>query len=213
MTPPDSAGSKKFPDFVPPTKVHYDGVKPTTVHLRKCKLVTQVGGRTREHLFDKATVTVGAIEDNDLVVTDETVSRYHCRIVQEDTGYGPSELESTFRYPGPKPQDRENGIVMLADAVESSSRTLNDPTPGSIRKLVHDMLLRCQVAETRAQLENEISGALSWALYRVASATSRKENDAGCRMRDAGIGSAGPVLIAASCPSRSSKLVCGFTLR
>ena len=33
MTPPDPS-AKKFPDYVPPTKVHYDGAKPTTVHLR-----------------------------------------------------------------------------------------------------------------------------------------------------------------------------------
>jgi putative nucleotidyltransferase with HDIG domain len=57
-------------------------------------------------------------------------------------GADPSELESTFRYPGPKPRTRENGIVMLADAVESSSRALGDPTPGSLRKLVHDMLMK-----------------------------------------------------------------------
>jgi membrane-associated HD superfamily phosphohydrolase len=31
---------------------------------------------------------------------------------------------------------------MLADAVESSSRALADPTPGSLRKLVHDMLMK-----------------------------------------------------------------------
>ncbi len=37
---------------------------------------------------------------------------------------------------------RENGIVMLADAVESSSRALSNPTPGSLRKLVHDMLMK-----------------------------------------------------------------------
>ena len=47
-----------------------------------------------------------------------------------------------FRYPGPKPQNRENGIVMLADAVESSSRALSEPTPGSLRKLVHDLLMK-----------------------------------------------------------------------
>jgi DNA-binding NtrC family response regulator len=93
MTPPDPA--KKFPDYVPPTKVHYDGVRPATVHLRKCKLVTQVGGRAREHVFDKATITIGAMEDNDLVVSDDTVSRYHCRIVQEDTGYVLVDLGST----------------------------------------------------------------------------------------------------------------------
>jgi putative nucleotidyltransferase with HDIG domain len=54
----------------------------------------------------------------------------------------PHPLEPTFRYPGPKPQTRENGIVMLADAVESSSRALSAPTPGSLRKLVHDLLMK-----------------------------------------------------------------------
>jgi cyclic-di-AMP phosphodiesterase PgpH len=54
----------------------------------------------------------------------------------------PHPLEPTFRYPGPKPQTRENGIVMLADAVESSSRALSMPTPGSLRKLVHDLLMK-----------------------------------------------------------------------
>jgi putative nucleotidyltransferase with HDIG domain len=44
--------------------------------------------------------------------------------------------ESAFRYPGPKPQTREAGILMLADAVESASRTLSDPTPGRIEGLV-----------------------------------------------------------------------------
>jgi transcriptional regulator with GAF, ATPase, and Fis domain len=94
MSPPDPS-AKKFPDYVPPTKVHYDGARPATVHLRKCKLVTQVGGRTREHVFDKAAVTIGAMEDNDLVVSDDTVSRYHCKIVQEDTGYVLVDLGST----------------------------------------------------------------------------------------------------------------------
>jgi hypothetical protein len=51
-------------------------------------------------------------------------------------------LESAFRYPGPKPQSREAGILMLADAVESSSRALTTPTPGSMRKLVHDLLMK-----------------------------------------------------------------------
>jgi cyclic-di-AMP phosphodiesterase PgpH len=61
---------------------------------------------------------------------------------QESQGNGNSDLESTFRYPGPKPQTRENGIVMLADAVESSSRALSDPAPSSLRKLVHDLLMK-----------------------------------------------------------------------
>ncbi|MFO0926545.1 MAG: HDIG domain-containing protein [Gemmataceae bacterium] len=54
----------------------------------------------------------------------------------------PHPLEPTFRYPGPRPQNRENGIVMLADSVESASRALSSPTPGSLRKLVHDLLMK-----------------------------------------------------------------------
>ncbi len=53
-----------------------------------------------------------------------------------------AELEAVFRYPGPKPQTREAGIILLADAVESSSRSLTSFTPGSLRKLVHDLLMK-----------------------------------------------------------------------
>ena len=47
----------------------------------------------------------------------------------------PEEIE--YRYPGPKPQTREVAIVMIADAVESATRTLPDPTPSRIESLVH----------------------------------------------------------------------------
>jgi putative nucleotidyltransferase with HDIG domain len=69
--------------------------------------------------------------------------------VQESLGNSPTvcdgqphPLEATFRYPGPKPQTRESGIVMLADAVESSSRAMSTPTPGGLRKLVRDLLMK-----------------------------------------------------------------------
>lgn len=38
-----------------------------------------------------------------------------------------------YSYPGPRPQSKEAAIVMLADSVEASSRTLVDPTPARIR--------------------------------------------------------------------------------
>jgi putative nucleotidyltransferase with HDIG domain len=47
--------------------------------------------------------------------------------------------ESSFRYPGPKPQSKEAGILMLADAVESASRVLVEPTPARIENLVEDI--------------------------------------------------------------------------
>ena len=50
--------------------------------------------------------------------------------------------ESTFRYPGPKPQTKETGVLMLSDVVESASRALSDPTPARIESLVHDLAMK-----------------------------------------------------------------------
>lgn len=65
--------------------------------------------------------------------------------------------ESSFRYPGPKPQTKETAVLMLADAVESASRTLVDPTPSRIESLVRDIslkrLLDGQFAECALTLE------------------------------------------------------------
>ena len=47
--------------------------------------------------------------------------------------------ESNFRYPGPKPQTKEAAVLMLADAVESASRTLVDPAPARIESLVREI--------------------------------------------------------------------------
>ncbi|HMC12416.1 MAG TPA: HDIG domain-containing protein, partial [Pirellulaceae bacterium] len=52
------------------------------------------------------------------------------------------ELETSFRYPGPKPQTKEIAVVMLADATESASRALSDPTPASLAKLVRELVLK-----------------------------------------------------------------------
>ena len=49
--------------------------------------------------------------------------------------------ESRFRYPGPKPQSKETAVMLLADAVESASRTLSDPTPKRIESLVHKIVM------------------------------------------------------------------------
>ena len=50
--------------------------------------------------------------------------------------------ESTFRYPGPRPQSKEAGVMMLADAVESASRTLSEPAPKRIQSLVNEITLK-----------------------------------------------------------------------
>src|SRR5256885_4712287 len=76
---------KKFPDFVPPTKVTYLDRGPT-LHLRRCTLEA-VDDPNQAWVFDKEEVRIGSMDDNDVVLGDDTVSRYHCKITQEDNGY------------------------------------------------------------------------------------------------------------------------------
>jgi len=54
--------------------------------------------------------------------------------------------DKDFRYPGPKPQTLEAAVLMLADAVESASRTLVDPTSARISGLV-DMIAEKKMAD------------------------------------------------------------------
>ena len=48
--------------------------------------------------------------------------------------------ESLYSYPGPKPQTREAGILMLADGIEAASRTLSDTTQDRIQGMVQKMI-------------------------------------------------------------------------
>jgi len=59
----------------------------------------------------------------------------------EKKGGKPLQVEAAdFRYPGPKPQTKEAGLVMLADVVEAASKTLVDPTPARIQGMVQKMV-------------------------------------------------------------------------
>ena len=58
---------------------------------------------------------------------------------EENDGVATGVDEADFRYPGPSPQTREAAVMMLADAVESASRTLREPTPARIESLVTEI--------------------------------------------------------------------------
>ena len=59
------------------------------------------------------------------------------RSEQEEDSQEVNEID--FRYPGPKPQTLEAAVMMLADAVESASRALREPTPSRIENLVDEI--------------------------------------------------------------------------
>jgi putative nucleotidyltransferase with HDIG domain len=50
--------------------------------------------------------------------------------------------EEDYRYPGPRPKTKVAAIVMLSDAVEAASRTLEDPTPQRIQALTNSVITR-----------------------------------------------------------------------
>jgi len=50
--------------------------------------------------------------------------------------------EEDFRYPGPKPQSVEAAILMIADAVEAASRSLEEPTRKKFKKMVRLILVK-----------------------------------------------------------------------
>jgi putative nucleotidyltransferase with HDIG domain len=52
----------------------------------------------------------------------------------------PEVSENSFRYPGPKPQSREIGLLMIADSVEAASRSLEKPTTARIEDLVNEIV-------------------------------------------------------------------------
>ena len=55
----------------------------------------------------------------------------------KENGLDPKEED--FRYPGPKPQTKEAGIVMIADEVEAASKTLSNPTVAHLRDFVREI--------------------------------------------------------------------------
>jgi membrane-associated HD superfamily phosphohydrolase len=48
--------------------------------------------------------------------------------------------EDDYRYPGPRPQTREAGVLLLADGVEAAVRSLPEKSPQKIQAMVQKMI-------------------------------------------------------------------------
>ncbi len=63
-----------------------------------------------------------------------------------------------YRYPGPRPQTKEAGLVLLADQVEAASKTLLDPTPariqGAVQKIINNIFADGQLDECELTLKD-----------------------------------------------------------
>ncbi|WP_171817898.1 HD family phosphohydrolase [Pyxidicoccus fallax] len=71
-----------------------------------------------------------------------TVGYFYHKALKEQEGKegAPPIDESIYRYPGPKPQFREAALVMIADAVEASTRSMPDPTTPKLQAQVQKII-------------------------------------------------------------------------
>jgi membrane-associated HD superfamily phosphohydrolase len=67
---------------------------------------------------------------------------YHRACTQQGRREGQAVSDLQYRYPGPKPKSKEIAVVMLADAVESATRAMAEPTASRIESLVHDLAMK-----------------------------------------------------------------------
>lgn len=67
--------------------------------------------------------------------------KFFHHLASETAAPGETVAEQPFRYPGPRPKSREAALVMLADSVEAASRSLSDPSPAHIGRLITDLLM------------------------------------------------------------------------
>jgi len=74
------------------------------------------------------------------------MSYFHQKALREVGGREDLVNERTYRYPGPKPQTREAAIIMLADGVEASVRSLDEKDEESIRGMV-DRIIDARVED------------------------------------------------------------------
>ena len=76
-------------------------------------------------------------------------------------------MEKDFRYPGQKPQTKEAGLVMLADAVEATCKSIPNPTPakvkGTVQKIINKIFTDGQLDECELTLRdlNEIASSFN----------------------------------------------------
>ncbi len=66
---------------------------------------------------------------------------FHKAVKEQEGKENPQPIdESIFRYPGPKPQFQEAALVMIADAVEASTRAMPDPTSAKLQAQVQKII-------------------------------------------------------------------------
>jgi putative nucleotidyltransferase with HDIG domain len=104
------------------------------------------------------------------------IEYFYRKALAEAAAYGTNVNEADFRYSGPCPKSKEAGILMLADTIEATVKSLEKPTPKRIEDIITDTI--------RAKLED--------GQFDDCELTMREIHETGEAIREALIGFIGP---------------------
>jgi cyclic-di-AMP phosphodiesterase PgpH len=104
------------------------------------------------------------------------IEYFYRKALEEAVATGANVNESDFRYAGPCPRSKEAGILMLADSIEATVKSLEKPTPKRIEDIVDGTI--------RAKLED--------GQFDQCELTMREIHQTGEAIREALIGFIGP---------------------
>jgi cyclic-di-AMP phosphodiesterase PgpH len=68
------------------------------------------------------------------------ISYFYAKAKEMEKGDMQTVKEDNYRYPGPKPQTREAGVILLADTVEAATRSLKDRGSMKLKTVIQNMI-------------------------------------------------------------------------
>jgi hypothetical protein len=124
-----------------------------------CFTENQQGGNPHDHMapIDSARAIIGHVEAGvrlvrkfglgervaDFVREHHGTSTVRSFLVKAQQGGDPVD-PGDFRYPGPRPRSRETAILMIADQVEATARSMDAPSEDDLRAMVRATIERNQ---------------------------------------------------------------------
>lgn len=153
LTNPDYFIENQQPNANP-----HDPLAPAMSSLVVISHVKEGAALAKKHGVDK--VIVDCIEQHH---GTSLIHYFYHRALEQS-----KEITSeSFRYPGPKPQSKVTAILMIADAVEAASRSVEEPTPGrlkdTVEKVINNKFIDGQFSECPITLHDLSSIAESMA--------------------------------------------------
>lgn len=113
----------------------HEGLDPYTSAAIIISHVTEGGELARKYRLPKPCI------DNIYMHHGTGLLQYFYAKAVEEAGGDESKVdELAFRYPGPRPDSKEAGVLMLADKVEAATRTIQEPTEEKFRSMIHAII-------------------------------------------------------------------------